>query len=62
MVSHNTYSSSTSQDIMMISSQEVMVVMRSKDYRSKGLVVNGNEASSSVQSSNSIPHPPSETL
>lgn len=46
----------------MMSSQEVMVATRSKDYGSKHLVENGNEANSSGQPSNSIPPSPSKPL
>ncbi len=42
----------------MISSQQVMVDVRSKYYRSKGLVLNENDASSSSQPSDLIPPPP----
>lgn len=62
MVSHNTSSSSISQDIMMMSSQQVMVATRLKDYGSKGLVGNGNEANSFDKPSNSIHPPPYEPL
>lgn len=62
MVSHNTSSSSASQDIMMMFSQQVMVATRSKDYGCKGHVVNGNETTSSGQPYSSIPPPPSEPL
>jgi len=47
---------------MMMSSQQVMVAMRSKYYGSKGPVNNGNEASSSGQLYGSIPPPHSDPL
>lgn len=46
----------------MISSQQIMLAMRSEYYGSKGLVNNGSDASLSGQSSNSIHLPPSEPL
>jgi len=60
MVSHNTSSSSTLADIIMMSSK-VMVATRSKDNGSKSPSVYGNDFSSPGHSSTSTP-PPSEPL
>lgn len=54
MVSYDQSSSSTSIDIMMMSSK-VMVAMRSKDYMSKSHVEDGDDSSPTGQTSTSTP-------
>jgi len=54
MVSHNQSSSSTSVDIMLMSSK-FMVATRSKDYASKSPVEDGDDSSPASQASTSTP-------